>query len=224
MNKAAGEETGEMIGEVIQVDADDEDMAFGECLRIKIRLDIRKPLMRGVTLDVGEEGDREERMLWCPLSYEFLPDFCYACGIVGHTDRACEIQLKKGEVQQFSRSLRYIPEKKKSGEDSGSRFGGLHSQLPWKVNRGGRGAGIFYGCRGSGSGRGSDATSWRKSESDEKMLKASSRKESGASSPLKLRNAATALGPANHLVFDEEKTKESKKESSAVVEAEKGRY
>ena len=97
MNMVAGEEIGNMIGDVLKVDAEDDGMAFGECMRIKIRMYISRPFMRGDTLDVGEEG--EERKLWCPLTYEFLPDFCYTCGLIGHTDRFCEIQLKKGEVQ-----------------------------------------------------------------------------------------------------------------------------
>jgi hypothetical protein len=46
MNKAAGEEIGDMIGEVLKVDADENDLAFGD--------------------------DEEERMMWCPLSYEFF--------------------------------------------------------------------------------------------------------------------------------------------------------
>lgn len=96
MNKAAGEEIGAMIGEVLMVDAEEDGMAFGECLRIKIRLDVCKPLMHGVMIDLGDE--EEERKLWCPLSYEFLSDFCYTCGLIGHTDQLCETQLKKGEV------------------------------------------------------------------------------------------------------------------------------
>jgi hypothetical protein len=49
-------------------------------------------------------------MKWCPLVYEYLPDFCYTCGLIGHTDRICEVQLEKGVVQQFSKALRFIPE------------------------------------------------------------------------------------------------------------------
>jgi hypothetical protein len=75
---------------------------------VKVRLDIKKPLMRGVTLDMGEDG--REEMKWCPLVYEYLPDFCYTCGLIGHTDRICEVQLEKGAVQQFSMALRFIPE------------------------------------------------------------------------------------------------------------------
>jgi hypothetical protein len=38
------------------MEADDGDMAVGQYLRIKVKLDIRKPLMRGVMVDVGVEG------------------------------------------------------------------------------------------------------------------------------------------------------------------------
>lgn len=174
---------------------------FGECLRIKIRLDIYKPLMRGVTLDLGEDGE-EEKKVWCPLSYEYLPNFCYTCGLIGHTDRSYEIKLKKGEEQQFSRSLRYIPEKKRVVEDAGSRSSEQHSQLPWRVNRGGRGATDLFGNRGSDSGKRSDDLSWRKSVSEEKMLKASSRSESEASSPHKTPNKLVLSSQSKKLDFD----------------------
>jgi hypothetical protein len=86
MSRSAGEEIGEMIGEVI---------AIGEFLRIKVCLDIRKPLMWGVMLDLGDCGGEKTR--WCPLSYEFLPNFCYMCGLIGHTNSQCVTQLKKKE-------------------------------------------------------------------------------------------------------------------------------
>lgn len=96
MTKAAREEIGEMIGEVLMVDAGENDLVIGEVLRIKVKLDIRKPLMRGVTLDLGESDD--EKKLWCPLCYEFLPDFCYTCGMIEHTNHSFDIKLKKGEA------------------------------------------------------------------------------------------------------------------------------
>ena len=66
----------------------------GAFLRVCIRLDIRQPLMRGVSVQ-GVDGAPDR---WCPLVYEYLPDFCYVCGIIGHTEKACSIRLKEGEV------------------------------------------------------------------------------------------------------------------------------
>lgn len=39
------------------MDLDEDDSAVGHFLRFKVRLDIRKPLMRGVTVCVGEEEE-----------------------------------------------------------------------------------------------------------------------------------------------------------------------
>lgn len=112
MNKRAREMIGELVKDVLEVDVDDKELAIGQFLRVKVRLDIRKPLMRGVTLDIGSKETK-----WCPLVYEYLLDFCYTCGLIGHTDRSCEMQLERGAVQQYSKALRFIPEKKKVGDE-----------------------------------------------------------------------------------------------------------
>lgn len=142
MSREAGDMIGEMIGEVVGVDAEEDGSAFGEVLRIKIRLDIRKPVMRGVTIDVGE--GEEVKPLWCPLCYEFLPNFCYTCGIISNTDRCCEKKLEKGERQQYIRALRYIPEKKQSSSWGGSRPGDKDFQS-FRRPSGGGGSGGSWG-------------------------------------------------------------------------------
>lgn len=62
--------------------------------------------------------------MWCPMEYEYLPDFCYTCGIIGHTDRSCAVQVAKGEVQQFSKKLRCTPERRRMEEGYGDRSSG----------------------------------------------------------------------------------------------------
>ena len=56
MNKTDGELIGEMIGEVMEVDADDTDMAIG--------------LMRRVTLDLGEGQENTKWLPWTSNSGE----------------------------------------------------------------------------------------------------------------------------------------------------------
>lgn len=97
INKASGEAIGAEIGEFVEVDLSDDNMANGCFLRVKVKLDIRKLLLRGLTIVTGEEG--KER--WCPLMYEFLPDFSYVYGIIGHTNKVCATKLGKEEVAQF---------------------------------------------------------------------------------------------------------------------------
>lgn len=83
------------IGVFKEADVGDDAKAVGRWLRIKVVIDIRKPLMRGITVKVGDA----EKEKWCSFLYEFLPDFCYMCGHIGHTDRQCEMKLGKDEVQ-----------------------------------------------------------------------------------------------------------------------------
>ena len=87
MKKEIGVAIGREIGDFLEMEVEEDGTAVGQYLRIKVRMDIRKPLMRGVSLCVGVD----EKPLWCPLVYEFLPDFCYTCGKVGHIDKVCDV-------------------------------------------------------------------------------------------------------------------------------------
>ena len=51
LGREAGEILGEEIGEVLAVDEDDHNVSDAGCfLRVKVQIDIHKPLMRGVTI------------------------------------------------------------------------------------------------------------------------------------------------------------------------------
>ncbi|XP_039815364.1 uncharacterized protein LOC120678302 [Panicum virgatum] len=163
MKKEVAIQIGEELGEFMEVDLENDEFAAGRFLRVKVRIEIEKPLRRGIMIDVGEGA--QER--WCPITYEFLPDFCYVCGRIGHTDKACLTKLAAGEQAPFGRELRYIPPKKKFGGESwrsqenrrsgGGRSGGSG---PWFS--GGSGG------RGVGGRTRSDALSWRKDDMGEK--------------------------------------------------------
>lgn len=133
MNKAVGEAIGSEIGSFISMDLDEDGTTLGRYLRIKVRLDIRKPLMRGVTVFLGE---KEDKPAWCPVEYEFLPDFCYTCGLIGHIDKNCDIKLAHGEIQQYTKYLRCLPNKGKVGDGVAgqvvaglTRCGGLEGEV-----------------------------------------------------------------------------------------------
>jgi hypothetical protein len=161
MSKEAGELIGDEIGEFIEADVGDDGMATGSVLRVKIKLDIRKPLMCGVTVQAEEGGpDR-----WCPVMYEYLPDFCYVCGIIGHMEKACSIKLKKGEVPQFGKELRFRPTRKWNDR--------ANSRVSEMAGGGARWRGASTGRWGSGGGSGgglsrSDGPTWRRSDSSSK--------------------------------------------------------
>jgi hypothetical protein len=174
MNKVVGEAIGGEMGEFMEMEKEEDGSAVGRFLRIKIRMDIRKPLMRGVMVQVeGKQG--EPRPLWCPVVYEYLPDFCYTCGLIGHIDKTCATKLQKGEVQHYSKALRFIPERRRLEDGAGER--GWQPRSSWR-----QGSGSSRGSWGSGGrlplrhGSGSDAPSWRKPDSGEGKL---IQKESG---------------------------------------------
>jgi hypothetical protein len=116
MNKKTGEVIGDIIGKTIEVDAEEGELAIGLFLRIKVHIDVRKPLMCGVSVEINE-GDK----IWCPLQYEFLPNFCYICGRLGHTDKICDAGGWRVKKKPFSSELRVIPSRRRFHEEGRSR-------------------------------------------------------------------------------------------------------
>nr|XP_020162872.1 uncharacterized protein LOC109748244 [Aegilops tauschii subsp. strangulata] len=119
MNEDSVEDIGNIIGRFVEADTGSDGSAIGRFLRLKVRMRIDKPIMRGLTLEEGEQkgkrnkdvttvgnGDEEEEGDWCRFEYEYLPDFCFTCGVIGHGDKDCTTKLKKGERQQYGRWLR----------------------------------------------------------------------------------------------------------------------
>jgi hypothetical protein len=102
MNKATAEMIGEKVGEWIEADVGEDDFAAGEYLRIKVRINIMKPLMRGMMIQLGEEG----RNKWCPFRYEFLSEFCYNCGIIGHDEKSCLRPINRAVVTDGSGAMK----------------------------------------------------------------------------------------------------------------------
>ncbi|KAI4966818.1 hypothetical protein ZWY2020_046967 [Hordeum vulgare] len=111
MNAEAAEEIGNVVGSFVEADVGMDGSALGKFLRVKIRMKLDKPIMRGFTLDDEEHEARQQQKrsmnidgakegedgAWCRFEYEFLPDFCYICGLVGHGQKACSTKLAKGE-------------------------------------------------------------------------------------------------------------------------------
>lgn len=74
---------GEKLGGFIKFD-DSDPVGWEMFMRVKINLDIGKPLPRGIKVRVGQDSTK-----WVGFKYERLGDFCYFCGRLGHTDRDC---------------------------------------------------------------------------------------------------------------------------------------
>ena len=90
MNATVGNYIANEIGVPILVDAPKSGLAWGPFLRIRVDVDITKPLMRGKMIQI--EGMEKG---WVYFKYERLPIYCYRCGILGHQERECQ-KIKRG--------------------------------------------------------------------------------------------------------------------------------
>jgi hypothetical protein len=91
LNEEIGKVIREKVGRVLKVDVDVDGSAVSNYLRVKVQVDVRKPLLRGVFLEEVTSGCKD----WCPIQYEFLPNFCYGCGLLGHVYRECDASVGK---------------------------------------------------------------------------------------------------------------------------------
>ncbi|KAI4986750.1 hypothetical protein ZWY2020_019380 [Hordeum vulgare] len=70
MDRDVGELIGNGVGEFMEVEVGDDDRAEGEYLKVKVRTDIKKPLMRGTMMQFGEKGNEPDMERW--LSFCWL--------------------------------------------------------------------------------------------------------------------------------------------------------
>ncbi|KAL4360441.1 hypothetical protein GQ457_04G024630 [Hibiscus cannabinus] len=87
MSESLGRSLGACIGSVVGTDTRIIDGNMVEFLRVRISIDVTKPLRRCVALS----GYGSKPRLW-PLQYEKLPNFCHWCGFIGHLVADCPRQ------------------------------------------------------------------------------------------------------------------------------------
>lgn len=72
------------FGEVLEID-ESTTSGLARSVRLKILLDLNKPLKRGTRIRLGSATP-----CWIPATYERLPSFCYWCGKLGHSYKDCD--------------------------------------------------------------------------------------------------------------------------------------
>lgn len=108
MTHKIGESIGGKVGRVLEVKTDGDGVGIGSCLKVRVEIEVDKPLVRRVKLNI-DEGKGETK--WVYLRYERLPYYCAVCGRLGHQDREChqanQQRKEKGKIDiQYGNWLR----------------------------------------------------------------------------------------------------------------------
>jgi hypothetical protein len=83
MGKETGLSLGATVGIVEEVETDIDGFGWGEFLRVKIRINLMKPLARGRMLKL------KDQTTWIKFQYEHIPQFCFRCGVICHGSTGC---------------------------------------------------------------------------------------------------------------------------------------
>jgi hypothetical protein len=70
---------GRSIGKVLKTSETDDEVGGRRIMRIRVLVDITKPLCRGRKIGLSKGGEG-----WVSFKYERLPNFCYWCGLLTH--------------------------------------------------------------------------------------------------------------------------------------------
>ncbi|TXG73888.1 hypothetical protein EZV62_002467 [Acer yangbiense] len=127
MNKRMAKWLAEQIGRVIEIPMESRE-CWGKFLRVKVLIDISRPLKRWLRLKL----DKSDNVVVVGLKYERLSEFCYACGRVGHgvndcTDGDAKKDALDGSMAKFGSWLRAVPAEKvmyKSSSQGSGRSSG----------------------------------------------------------------------------------------------------
>lgn len=94
MSENVGRQLGDFFGTFMEYDHKNNTSIWRECMRVRIKLDVRKPLKRRKKI-LRKNGT--EVLITC--KYERLGDFCFTCGVMTHTERYCRRFLEKGNEE-----------------------------------------------------------------------------------------------------------------------------
>jgi hypothetical protein len=86
MNRSVGVKIGASLGTVEDVDVAGDGAGWGSCLRLRVVINLGKPMERGRALEFGGKSH------WVSFKYEKLPLCCFQCGRVVHGRHGCPVR------------------------------------------------------------------------------------------------------------------------------------
>jgi hypothetical protein len=135
--KELAEKVARKVGEPpISVIVNEGKINPSKFLRARVHLDIYKPLVRFVPINLKERKKY-------PVQYERIPDFCKFCGLIGHDVKECGDGIHDDDQCQWGDWLRVM----------------FEPNIQTGVGRGGGARGGF-GARGRGRGRPGEANGY----------------------------------------------------------------
>ncbi|GAV79329.1 DUF4283 domain-containing protein/zf-CCHC_4 domain-containing protein, partial [Cephalotus follicularis] len=93
LSERVGRIIGEEIGDLEEATVISRKKDNNQYLKLRIGLDVRKPLRWGMKFSVGLS-----EKAWLSFQYKKLPNFCHNCGRMGHTVKECDSKNPKDDV------------------------------------------------------------------------------------------------------------------------------
>ncbi|XP_060974102.1 uncharacterized protein LOC133039269 [Cannabis sativa] len=84
MGESVLRNVGNTMGQILESDPKNFQGVWREYLRMRVTLNIDKPLRRRMRLQ-KDDGN----WFWVNFKYERAPTFCFICGVIGHSERFC---------------------------------------------------------------------------------------------------------------------------------------
>ncbi|MFQ6643583.1 hypothetical protein Gotur_018736 [Gossypium turneri] len=81
-------DVGNALGELIIIDWKDRFGGWTEFIKLKVKINVSKPLRKVVKL-----VDKEGVEIIGVIKYERLLEFCYVCGLIGHSIKTCKNKM-----------------------------------------------------------------------------------------------------------------------------------
>jgi hypothetical protein len=118
MGKEVGHQIGATMGTVEEVDTNEEGIGWGKSLRVRVKIDLTKPLARGRVINLlGKQT-------LIGFQYEKLPKYCFECGRIWHGRMGCTAiggNRTKEPEKQYGPWLR-VPSPRRRRELSNTQY------------------------------------------------------------------------------------------------------